>query len=375
MKIKLLQHNKLICLLLISAIAVLSSCSKNETEPFQKLEVESIAGIYMLSEGSYGAGNGSIAYYNMANKTSEKDYYRKVNGTALGETSNDLQRYGSKMYCVVTGIDGATKSFVDVMDINTCKTIKRISFNSATNGYMPRYIAFYQGKAYVSRYDGKISRIDTATLNVDGELDLKAPYLEGLAVANGKLYVANSDYLLNGVNKVSVVNLNSFTKLSDITVTQNPTKVTAAANGNVYVICQGNYTTVAAQVDVINSLTDTKTTLTTLKGVDYSTSVSIYQNAGVIGLTNTTTFTPDIKVFNAATSTVGNNFITDGTSVGLLYGLTVDPFSGGVVIGDDVSFTSKVWRAYYYDKAGVKKLEFETAVNPKSAVFVYNYKK
>lgn len=373
MKKQLLRNTKLTWLTLASLV-VLASCSKDD-DILTDADIESTSGIYVLSEGSFGAGNGDIAYYNIKTGTAEKNYYKKVNGTDLGETPNDLQRYGSKMYCVVSGIAGQPKSFVDVMNVNTGKTIKRISFNSGNNGYLPRYIAFYQGKAYVSRYDGKISRIDTSSLNIDAELDLKANYLEGVAVANGKLYVANSDYFLSGVDKVSVVNLNSFTKTTDVTVTQNPTKVTAAANGSVYVICQGNYANVAAEINVINSATDTKTSLTAIQGVDYGTSLSIAGNGGFIALTNSSTFKADIKSFSAVTSTVGSNLITDGTSVGLLYGLTFDNFSGGVVVGDAISYTSTSGKAYFYDYTGKRLLSFDTAVNPKSAVFVYSYKK
>ncbi|MDT3401851.1 YncE family protein [Mucilaginibacter terrae] len=373
MKTNLLRSSKLSWLILTSLV-VLASCSKDDELPTDA-DIESTTGIYVLSEGSFGAGNGDIAYYNIKTGTAEKNYYKKVNGTDLGETPNDLQRYGSKMYCVVSGIDGQPKSFVDIMNINTGKTIKRISFNSGNNGYLPRYVAFYQGKAYVSRYDGKISRVDTASLNIDAELDLKANYLEGVAVANGKLYVANSDYKLSGVNKVSVVNLNSFTKTTDITVAQNPTKISAAANGNVYVICQGNYTNIPAEINLINSVTDTKTSLNTIKGVDYGTSLSIAGNGGFIALTNTSTFASEVKSFSAVTSTVGNNLITDGTNVGLLYGLTFDNFSGGAVVTDAVSYTSTSGKAYFYNYMGKRLLSFDTAVNPKSAVFVYSYKK
>lgn len=369
MKTTLLRSAKTNLLAFASCALLLGSCSKNDDEPLViDPVIESTAGVYVLSEGAFGAGNGDIAYYNLKTNTSEKNYYKKVNGTDLGELPNDLQRYGNKMYCVVSGTSGKPQSFVDVMDVNTCKTIKRIPFNSATGGYEPRYITFYKNKAYVSRYDGKVSRIDTASLNIDGDLDLKVNYLEGLAVANGKLYVANSDYMATGtVDKVTVIDLTTFTKTKDITVSLNPGKVIAAPNGDVYVIGFGNYyTQVPGALDKISSVTDTK--VQTTAGYGYGSALSFTPAKGIIS-----TETAVIKQFTIATGAAGSNFITDGTTFNYLYGITIDPFSNMVVAGDGVSFTSG--KAHIYDNNGKRVHSFDTAPYPKSAVFVYSYKK
>ncbi|WP_345951901.1 DUF5074 domain-containing protein [Mucilaginibacter sp. PAMB04274] len=369
MKIEFLRYSKRLLLAIITTTVLFTSCKKDKNEP-DTLEpvIESTAGVYVLCEGTYGNGNGDISFYNFKTNTAEKSYYKKVNGSNLGETPNDLQRYGSKMYCVVSGTSSQPQSFVDVMDVNTCKSIKRIPFNSTTGGYEPRSIAFYKNKAYVSRYDGKVSRIDTATLNVDAELNLEVNYLEGVATANGKLYVANSDYLYTGnVNKISVIDLATFKKTKDITVSLNPGKVVAAPNGDIYVICYGNYyTKVAGALDRISSITDTK--VQTTPGYGYGSALSFTSDKGIIS-----TETSVIRQLDVATGTAGANFITDGTSFTYLYGVTIDPFSNMVVAGDGVSYTSG--KAFIFGSNGKKLHDFETGVYPKASVFVYSYKK
>jgi hypothetical protein len=315
--------------------------------------------------------NSAISYYNIATKTSIKDYYKQVNGTTLGETANDLQQYGSKMYCVVAGVQGTKQSFLDVMDIATCKSIKRISFNSATDGYMPRYVAFYKNKAYVSRYDGKVSRIDTASLTIDGEVTLSEG-LEGLAVANGKLYVCNSShpYYQNGAkNKVSVIDLSTFTKLKDITVNNNPVKIAAADNGNVFVITWNDYIiNNAPSLDVISSTTDTKTQ-------------SLAYDLGNIAISKTTGYVlkdvysnPDIKLLNTATGALTTSLITNGTAINTLYGLTINPFNNDVWIADADNYNGSTGHAYCFGTDGKRKFDFQTAGLPQHAVFVYSYK-
>jgi len=359
----------------ISVLTVLfTGCKKNnEREILLTQEITGTKGIYILNEGTYNAvgANSSISYYDVAKKTVVKDFYNQVNGKALGKNANDLQQYGSKLYCVVTGPDDKAESFVDVMDVNTGKTIKRIAFNGTTAGYYPRYITFYKNKAYVSRYDGKISRIDTASLNIDAELQLKngadnAEALEGVAVANGKLYVVGSagyNYPKSLNDKVVVVDLNTFATVKQITVNYNPAKIVGAENGDLYVISFGNFGNINPAMQRISSTTDAVT-----QTEDYNLqTIAIQKNQA--WMAKDIYGTPSIKSLNLATGKLGADLITDATTVDTPYGLTINPFDNSVVVAK-----SDVSKAAVYSKEGKKLYEFETNSFPKSAAFAYTYK-
>lgn len=359
----------------ISVLTVLfTGCKKNnEREIILTQEITGTKGIYILNEGAFNGTTSvsSISYYDVAKKTTVLDYYKQVNGKDLGNSANDLKQYGSKLYCVVTGTKGKAESFVDVMDINTGKTLKRIAFNTTNDGYMPRYITFYKNKAYVSRYDGKISRIDTASLNIDAELQLKngadnAEALEGIAVANGKLYVAGSagyNYPKSLNDKVVVVDLNAFATVKQITVNYNPSKIVATENGDLYVISFGNFSNINAVMQRINSTTDAVT-----QTEDYNLqTIAIQKNQA--WMAKDIYGTPSIKSLNLATGKLGADLITDGTDVGTPYGLTINPFDNSVVVAK-----SDVSKAAVYSKDGKKVYEFGTNSFPKSAAFAYTYK-
>lgn len=362
---------KHVALALTATVTLLSACKK-DTEREQILGKET-AGIYVLAEGTMGKNNSAISYYDVETKTVIKNYYKQVNGKDLGESATDLKAYGSKLYCVVSGVQGEAKSFVDVMDLNTGKTIKRISFNSATEGYLPRAIAFHAGKAYVSRYDGKISRIDTASLTIDADLQLKngaknAEALEGLVAANGNLYVAGSDFYLyaNSLkDKVVVIDLSTFTKTKEITVNHNPQKLAVNMAGDVFVATSGNYSTIQPVLQKISKSTNEITGT-------YNINVGPMAMVGNEAYLSTDWGTGLIS-FNTTAGTAGGNVIKDATAVTNVYGITVNPYDQSVVIADAMAFGSANGKAMVLGQDGKVKYSFETAATPQHAAFRTKY--
>lgn len=375
----MINENKLKAILFIflATSLFLSACKKESPTTVKVLEIANTKGVYMLCEGLWGMNNSAISYYDIATNKVEKDMYKKVNKTDLGETANDLKAYGSKMYCVVSGTQGEAKSFIDIIDIATCKSLKRIPFNTTNDGFMPRYVTFYKNKAYVSRYDGKISRIDTTSLTVDGELQLmngtnKAEGLEGLAVANGKLYVTNSwhPYYPNGLrSKVTVIDLNSFTKIKDIEVGNNPVRIAAAGNGDLYAITWNALgETNKPSLVRINSITDVVVQKEEVLMWDYLSSIAIVKDQAWLGIN------AEVKAINLTTGKLGNSLITDGTTISTLYGLTVNPFDQSVVVADAEGHNGSTGKAYVFGLDGKQKYSFATAGLSQHAVFTYNYK-
>ncbi len=366
-----MKSNKQIYALAFILLMAFSSCKKEGLNSPKALEISSTKGIYMLSEGTT---NSTIAYYDITNNSVEQDIYSKVNISKLGVLANDLQSYGSKMYCVITGAAGGGNSFVDIMNVASGKSLNRISFNSGSNSFMPRYVAFYQDKAYVSRYDGVISRIDTATMAVDSELQLmngtlKAGALEGIAVANGKLYVTNSSNDYANPNslktKVTVIDLATFKKMKDIEVGPNPVKISAASNGDLYTITWNVYGMDNKPTLVrISSATDA---VTQTEEYDLSLINIVKDQAWVAGNNG-------IKAINLATTKLGNSLITDNTSINTPYGLTVNPFDNTVIVGDALNYNVTSGKSYVFGTDGKKKYSFATGAFPQHAVFNYNYK-
>ncbi len=362
------MKQKFLPALLLLSLAIFQACKKDREEN-QPKEQETI-GVYVLYEGTIGNNNSGISYYNLKTGQSDPEYFKTVNGYDLGETAVDLQQYGTKIYCVVSGKQNEQKSFVEIINPATGKSIKRIPFNGTSSGFMPRYMAFYKDKAYVSCYDGKIRRIDTTSLSIDATVETGGA-IEGIAVTNGKLYAANSAHYLfpDALNKntVSVIELNSFTKLKDISVHYNPQRIFAASNGTLYLTASGNYDDIGSAYQKIDSQTDEVTNT-----FDSSLGSVSMNETKAFAITNPYS-NPSIKELNISTGKLENNFISDATTLTTAYGISVNAVTGDVVVCDVPNFTSP-GKAYYFKADGKLAVTITTGINPNSAVFIYGTK-
>lgn len=308
-------------------------------------------GVYVLCEGLWQMNNSTLAFYDFAQGNFDADIFLTANGRGLGDTGSDLQIYGGKMYCVVN-----LSETVEVMN-RSARSIKQISLS----GKQPRKIAFYQGFAYVSCYNGDILKIDTATLEVVASQQAGSNP-DGLCVANGKLYVANSGGLNNPNygNTMSVFDLATFTPITEITVGLNPMRVASDAYGDVYVVCNGNYNDISGCMQRIDSQTDE-----VVQTFDFPvTNLAICGDFAYLYYYSYSNQQSQVSVLNVFDETmVKENFITDGTNIQTPYGIAVNPMNGDVYISDSYQYTSN-GDVYCFGADGRKKFQFEVGMNP-----------
>jgi len=328
---------------------ILSSCHKDKVNPKPATPVTD--GFYILNQGLFNDNNSTLSFYSYSTKAVTADIFNSANARGLGDTGNDIEIYGSKMYIVVN-----ISSTVEVVDPKTAKSIRQIKLFNGTTAREPRDIAFYKGNAYVTSYDGTVAVIDTATLGVTKYINVgRNP--EQLAVANGKIYVANSgglDYP-NYDKTVSVIDPASGTVTKTITVADNPQNVGTDNNGNVYVLSAGNYNDVGPSLAVIDDNTDAVKSQT-----DFDGSGMVIQGTTAYFITSTNT----IKVFDLKTMTATtSSFISDGTTVTTPYALAVDGSTGEVFVTDAKDYTS-AGAVYAFDKNGKKEYSISVGINP-----------
>jgi YVTN family beta-propeller protein len=345
-----------ILLTAVTLTFILASCHK-DSKVVPRPSVAPTTGLYVLNQGIFNDNNSTLSFYDYTSKQVTPDIFSSVNNRGLGDTGNDIEIYGSKMYIVVN-----VSSTIEVVSAATAKSIKQIKIVNGTKGREPRSIAFYKNNAYITSYDGTVAVMDTTALTVSKYITVGANP-EQLAVSNGKLYVANSGGLNypNVDTTVSVIDLNTSAVIKTITVIADPVSVTADTFGNVYVLSLGTTignTTINPGMTVISSSTD---------AVESHPVVNLGYNVPMVVLGNFVYYvTGDNKIatYNAKTQTVGSSdFITDGTTITTPYALAGDPLTGEIFVTDAKDYSSN-GTLYAFDSTGKKEYSVTVGVNP-----------
>ncbi|PZP44668.1 MAG: hypothetical protein DI598_14210 [Pseudopedobacter saltans] len=349
-----MKETKHIVLFILIA-GIICSCRKDQTvespqvqENLKELD-NNYARLYVLNEGNMNENRSTLDYYDYSHWSYNSNIYQTINPTVpnyLGDVGNDLQIYGSKMFAVVN-----MSNKIEVMDAITAKRLGQVNLINC------RYITFDKGYAYVSSYHrtitgstsgdtdpakGIVVKIDTSTLQiVDSVLVGRQP--DGVAVANGKLYVANSGGYSpkNYERTVSVIDLSTFKLIKNIDVAINLNLIQKDSENNLFVSSRGDYINTPSKLfkintqndNVIDSINIQVNSFYISKDTAYVIGTPFNWNNGNGGIYFKTINTKNGQV-------ISDNFITDGTSSKLQtpYGILVNPESRNIYLTDALDY-------------------------------------
>lgn len=211
-------------------------------------------GLYILNEGNMGSNKARIDYMNLQTGVYTTNIYGLQNPNQikeLGDVGNDIKVYGSRLYAVIN-----CSHKVEVMDLQAHR-IGQVDLPNC------RYLAFADGKAYISAYVGSVIdpemlgsvyEVDTATLQIIREV--KVGYQpDELTILGNRIYVCNSGgYLTNRYDStLSVIDRTSFEEVKTIPVGLNPYMVRVDRYGKLWVSCRGNYAQVKPSLVVVEN--------------------------------------------------------------------------------------------------------------------------
>lgn len=341
-----MKLNKIIFLAL--ALLTLVSCRKDEmiflsdsSQVSIPVTTDKYSGFYLLNEGNMGMNRASIDLFEYHNGTYTRDIFSERNPNItkeLGDVGNDIKIYGTKAYATIN-----VSNFIEVFDVETGKHIKQIHVPNC------RYLAFKDGKAYVSSYAGKVeinpnaergfvAEIDTLSLEVTRRVTV-GYQPEEMIIKGNKLYVANSGgyRVPNYDTTVSVIDIPSFTETKKIDVAINLHRMQIDKTGDIYVSSRGDYYSIEPNLYVIDSNTDqvkqkldipvSNMTMDDDKLYYYATSYKHNTGGNNVsyGILNTLT-----------KKVITDNIITDGTEkqIQIPYGIAVNPETKEIFMTD-----------------------------------------
>jgi YVTN family beta-propeller protein len=222
----MMKIRKTSLLLLILAVIFISiSCTKEDDS--SKTGAFS-SGIFIVNEGPFQTGTGTITYYNPDSNLVKQDVFEMVNHRPLGNIAQSMTIYNGKGYIVVNNA-----GTVEVVDLATFKSEATI-----TNMINPsQFLVIDASKAYVSDWIGHIAVVDMASNTINRTIPAGTGPDEMLKSGN-YVYVANT----GGFSVDSTVTVIDFTTdrvIKTIKVGDVPSGLVADGNGRIWVLCKG----------------------------------------------------------------------------------------------------------------------------------------
>lgn len=346
-------------LISILFILTLFSCKKETPEPVVVADVL-FNGTAVLCEGLFQQNNASISWINNSDGSVSNSLFTSKVGRQLGDTGNDIKRYGGKIYVVVN-----VSSTIEVLDAKSFSSIKQITMQSGGVSKQPRNIEFYNGKAYVTCYDGFVDVIDTTSLTVVNRIAVGLNP-EDLTVSGNKLYVSNSGGL-NGPtmdSTVSIIDLTSNNEILRLTVGLNPGRCVTDNEGDVYVVTRGDYASIPSRMVRINSVSDV---VETSFNFDVS-GLAKMNDKFIVSFYDFSSGQSSLGLFDPITEVMVNSAFIDVSGLSTLYGIGFNPFTNSIFISDAMNFTNSGY-VYEYTADGSQLASYHVGLNPSKFLF------
>ncbi|GAB4200730.1 MAG: hypothetical protein OHK0057_25190 [Thermoflexibacter sp.] len=207
-----------------------ASCTKNEeTIPSGKYS----NGVFIVNEGPFQTGTGTISFLNRESKTVENDIFQTVNGRPLGNIVQSIGIQKDKAYIVVN--NAKKVEVVQAWDFKEIATIQGLE--------MPRYfLGIDDNKGYISEWgvggvNGAIKVIDLRTNAITKTIPV-GKGAEKMLKLDNRVYVACNGGFDNE-NKIFIIDTQRDEVSASITTPDNPNSLVLDANNKIWVTCSG----------------------------------------------------------------------------------------------------------------------------------------
>lgn len=345
-----------------TTLAVLASCSSDDTNVIEVPLGAYDNGIFILNEGNLGSSNASISFLSSNLQTSQVNSFTAVNpNITLGGVGNDMTFSANYAYVVMNG-----SNTIQIMNRFTLKHVG--SLNQGLNS--PRSIILNGAIAYVSNWgDPNVTTDDyISVFNLSTQTNVATiPVSEGpenMIFNNNFLFVAQKGGYGFG-NKITVINTLTYQITKTITVGDVPDSM-KKINNTLYVLSSGNpsYAAVETQgkLTKINLITQTVESEISFGTTFHPTNLcalnnDLFYNEGnnIYTIPTTATTAPTTALINGTTKNITT-----------LYSLEVA--NGLIFTGDALNYNSN-GKVKIFDLAGTLVKETECGITPTGFYF------
>ena len=336
-----------------ACVFLMAFCSCKKVDLPLSSKVSSLKkGLLVLNEGLFNLNNASLSWIDLQTNAVETDFFVRKTGRFLGDTGNDLGTYGSKIYIVVN-----VSSTIEVLDALTGNSIKQISMLLDGKSKQPRNMVFYEGKVFISCFDGYVDVLDTSSLLIEKRIKVGSNP-DNLTIVNDEIWIANSGGLKFPMydSTISIIHPKSFKVVKELVVGKNPGGISQIGS-HVIVHTRGDYGECKPQLHRIEPIS---------RVIEKSqlTDVSYLQGVGDTLLCFSSN---RISVLSIKTLTLEKTSFISLNEVISFYGIQYLPMSKSYLVFDANGYTNLGY-VYTYSETGQKIRKYNVGLNPSRAI-------
>jgi DNA-binding beta-propeller fold protein YncE len=335
--------------IIVLFLTLIVSCKKNED--LKSGSFLTGDGVFLVNEGNFMGGNGTLSYYSYDSSKIYNDLFTKVNGRPLGDVPNSMEMYGNMAYIIVNN-----SGKIEVIKKSTLQSV-----TSIPGLISPRNIGFVNSsKAYVtSMYSDSLIIINLNNFSVSGYVDIRRSS-ESIVISDDKAFIAS----WVGGNDVMVISTITDEVIDSVEVGLEPESMVLDRNNMLWVLCNGGWMRENfAELDGINTQTNsiekhiifpTKEASPSCLRIDGSGETLYYLENGVRKMNITSLELPAAP------------FIPQSDNY--FYKLGINPVTGDVFVTDAVDYQQN-GHLLYYNSAGTLVADELTDIIPGSMCF------
>jgi len=315
-------------LLFILILALTISCTKNNdngTDPFV-----AGTGVFIVNEGNFNGGNGSISFYSYDNGLIYNDLFEEANGRPLGDVPNSMTIAGDKAYIVVNN-----SGKIEVVNKSTVASLATIDgLNSPRN-----FAVVTNTTAYVtSLYSDSVAIINLAENIISGYINIRRSS-ESIIVTGKKAFVSN----WVGGKEIMVIDILTNKLADSIQVGVEPESMVIDRNNMLWVLCNGGWErNNFAELDQINT-----TTNKVEKKLIFASKLSSPVSLAINGTGDALFYLENgVNKVNLAFPILPTSPLIPQTDH-LFYKLGIDPVSNYIMVTDAIDYKQQGFLLFY----------------------------
>lgn len=212
-------------------LLLISSCSLYESDspdPYAGNMFLKGKGAYIINEGNYLAGNGSLSFFSADSAKIYNDIFSNANSRPLGDIPYSVSMNGDMLYIIVN--NSGKIEVADMHDMRSVATIKDL--NSPRN-----MLVINDDKAYItSLFSNEITIIGLRTNTIAGKINIRRSS-EAVLMSGTRAFVSS----WSAGSEIMVINTQTDKLIDSIEVGIEPESMVIDKNGKLWVLCTGGY--------------------------------------------------------------------------------------------------------------------------------------